>query len=168
MQRFKITDDSGFLAIVNSDRYKSFVHEDWDLYELMDHFIAEMNKGNLIIWATGSENQWNVDFLPGPSPHPAFREFTATIEVTTGRLYLSNYDDLTMAAQFADEKLPHPHQEVQYIELANGRYALTIRQLYDLEDVDFDAGNEPHFEIIAVPAGVSGTDPIEGIFWWEG
>lgn len=40
MKSFNITDDSGFLAIVNADRYKSFVNEDWELYELMDHFIA--------------------------------------------------------------------------------------------------------------------------------
>jgi hypothetical protein len=170
MISFKLTDDSGFLAIVNGDRYESFVHEDWDLYQLMDHFVAEMNKENLVIWATGLENEWTVVFLPGPSARPAFREFTATIEVTAGRLYLTNYEDLTMVAQFADEKLPRPHQEAQYLELPDGRYALTIRQLYDPAQIDPGAGlePEPHFEIIAVPAAISATDPIESIFWWEG
>ena len=168
MKSFKITDDSGFLAIVNADRYKSFVHEDWELHELMDHFIAEMNNDNLIIWATGLENYWAVDFLSAPSPKPAFRQLTKTIEVTGGRLYLTNYEDLTMVAQFADEKLPPSHQEDKYIDLPNGRYSLTIRQLYDPAHIDPDAPNATHFEIIAIPAAASPIDPIEKIFWWEG
>jgi hypothetical protein len=168
MKSFKITDDSGFLAIVNADRYKSFVHEDWELHELMDHFIAEMNNDNLIIWATGLENYWAVAFLTAPSPKPTFREFTKTIEVTAGRLYLTNYEDLTMVAQFADEKLPPTHQEDKYIDLPNGRYSLTIRQLYDPVHIDPDVPDAIHFEIIAIPAAASAIDPIEKIFWWEG
>jgi hypothetical protein len=167
MKRFKITDDSGFLAIINADRYKSFVNEDWELNELMDRFIAEMNQDNLIIWATGLENLWTVDVLPAPSGNPAFREFTKTIEVTAGRLYLTNYEDITMAAQFADEKLPSKHQQDKYIGLPNGRYSLTIRQLYDPAYIDPDVEIATHFEIIACPAADSISAPAKAIFWWK-
>ena len=51
-RRLKITDDSGFLAIINSESYKSFVDEDWELIQLMNHFITEMNNKNIIFWAT--------------------------------------------------------------------------------------------------------------------
>jgi hypothetical protein len=166
MKSFKITDDSGFLAVVNADRYRSFVHEDWGLYELMDHFVAEMNNDNLDMWATGLEGYWAVAFLSGPSSRPAFREFTKTIEVTAGRLHLTNYEDLTFAAQFPDEKLPPKHQEAQYFELPNGRYALTIRQMYDPADSSSSTSDEPHFELIASPGAASET--VENIFWWEG
>jgi hypothetical protein len=41
--RFKITDDSGFLAIVNPHKYNSFVDENWELPQLFNHFVNEMN-----------------------------------------------------------------------------------------------------------------------------
>lgn len=168
MKSFKITDDSDFLAIVNAHRYKSFVREDWDFYELMDHFVAEMNSDNLVIWATGLENSWSVAFLPGPSTRHAFREFTKTIEVTAGRLHLTNYEDLTLAAQFSDQNLPPKYGDAEYLELPNGRYALTIRQMYDPEQINPDVPDEPNFEIIAVPASEHPGEKTENIFWWEG
>ena len=47
---FKITDDSGFLAIVNADEFNSFVGEEWDLSQLVNRFVDEMNNNHLIIW----------------------------------------------------------------------------------------------------------------------
>ena len=55
-KELKISDDSGFLAIVNSDTYKSFVDEDWQLNQLMKHFVDEMNNMNIIFWATGNQS----------------------------------------------------------------------------------------------------------------
>jgi len=55
-KELKISDDSGFLAIVNSDTYKSFVDEDWQLNQLMKHFFDEMNNMNIIFWATGNQS----------------------------------------------------------------------------------------------------------------
>lgn len=60
--KLKITDDSGFIAIVNADKYNSFVDENWELPQLLNRFVDEMNKDALIIWATGSENKWIVEF----------------------------------------------------------------------------------------------------------
>jgi hypothetical protein len=59
----KITDDSGFIAIVDGHQYHSFVDEDWSFPDLMSHFAGEMNKENLIIWATGAENVWTGFFF---------------------------------------------------------------------------------------------------------
>ena len=101
-----ITDDSGFLAIANADRYNSFVDGQWNLSQLLTHFVDEMNNANLIIWRTGSENKWTIEFLDNPSNKKAFREFAKTIEVTHGQLFLTSYEDLTMAAQFSEEKIP--------------------------------------------------------------
>jgi len=55
-KELKISDDSGFLAIVNSDTYKSFVDEDWQLNQLMKHFFDEMSNMNIVFWATGSQS----------------------------------------------------------------------------------------------------------------
>jgi len=70
---FKITDDSGFLAIVNADRFDSFIDEQWELPQLLNRFIEEMNKRHLIIWGTGSENEWTVEFLDRSTNKNVFR-----------------------------------------------------------------------------------------------
>lgn len=163
MKRFEITDDSGFLAVVNVDRYKTFVTEDWELRELMDHFIAEMNNDNLVIWGTGYGNIWSVAVSFDPATQPAFRECTKTIEVTAGRLYLTNYESLTMVASFAHCSLPPKHQKDNYFELPNGLYKLTIRQFCDPKDLDAPA--DPGFEIIVDPA--IAPNRTEGVFWWK-
>ena len=95
-----ITDDSGFLAVANVDKYNSFVSEAWELPQLLGHFVDEMNENTVIVWATGFENEWTIDVLESPSDKKSYREFTQSIEVTNGKLFLTNYEDLTMAAQF--------------------------------------------------------------------
>jgi len=47
---FTITEDSGFLAIVNADKFNSFVSEEWELSQLLNRFVDEMNNNHLIIW----------------------------------------------------------------------------------------------------------------------
>ena len=146
-----ITDDSGFLAIVNSDKYQSFVDSDWELHQLFSRFVDEMNNGNLIIWATGYENEWTVIFLDKPSDHVAFREFSKSIHVTNGKLFLTNYEDLTIAAQFQEEKIPQEGNAELCINLGNGKYDFTIRQLFDPDDNDYVAQEKTNFEIIIQP-----------------
>jgi hypothetical protein len=46
----EVTDDSGFLALVDPDAYESFVAEDWSLEQLIEHFKGEMAQGRLLIW----------------------------------------------------------------------------------------------------------------------
>lgn len=160
-----ITDDSGFLAILNPDTYKSFVAEDWQLSQLMDHFVYEMNKRNLIFWATGAHGRWNVSFVDNCSNKIAFREFTATIHVTTGVLFLTNYDDLSLAAQFEDETLPSDHHADLKIKLENGFYNLNVRQLFDADNLDHEASEKLNFEIVIQKTNQE-TETIDKIQWW--
>jgi hypothetical protein len=163
--QLKITDDSGFLAIVNADKYQSFVDSDWGLHQLFNHFVDEMNNGNLIMWATGYENEWTVIFLDKPSDDVAFREFSKSIHVTNGKLFLTNYEDLTMAAQFQEEKIPQEGNAELCINLDDGKYDFTIRQLFDQSDHDYVAQEKINFEIIIQP-GTEKKDPkIDRVFW---
>ena len=152
MNTFKISDDYGFLAIVNAASYSGFVDRDWEADQLIDHFIEEMKKASLIVWATGLENRWAVDIGPTPSARAAFREFTRPIEVTDGRLYLTNYGDLTMAAQFEDVALPLEHHTDQVIPLDNGTYNVTVRQLFDPNHYEPGSQDDAGFEIVIAPA----------------
>ena len=163
---FRITDDSGFLAIVNADQYNSFVGKEWEFSQLLNRFIEEMNSDHLIIWATGLENEWTVSFLNKSADNAAFREFSKTITVTNGQLFLTNHEDLTMAAQFADEKIPASHNSDRFIELANGEYEITVRQLFDPTDYEHDEG-DMGFEIIVQKAILKDSHKVSRIFWME-
>lgn len=164
----KIYDEDGFIALVNAATYQSFVDEDWNLEQLMAHFATEMGQHHLVVWQTSNMGGgvWNVTFLDAPSTTHAYREFTDTITVTDGKLYLTDYTDLTMAAQFRDERIPSINNEELKVPLANGDYNITIRQMVDPDNVNADEFHAPHFEVVlqrraaAPPAGNSG-----GVHW---
>ena len=161
----EITDDSGFIGIVNADTYQSFVSEDWELAQLFNHFVNEMNKDHLILWSTGAENIWAVAFVDKPSHRKAFREFQKTIEVTDGKIFLTNYEDLTMAAQYSYQQIPAKHNADLHIQLDNGKYNLKIRQLFDPQDYDDDS--ELHFEIVIQLETNSSVQKVDKVMWWE-
>ncbi|NBA75142.1 hypothetical protein GOQ04_06265 [Emticicia sp. ODNR4P] len=163
--QIKISDDSGFLAIVNSESYQSFVDEDWQLTQLAEHFVNEMNNKSLVIWSTGLPSIWVVSFVDRPIHKNPFREITSTIAVTEGKLYLTNFEDLSMSAQFEEVKIPAPHHTDLAITLENGLYNLTIRQLFDPQAYTFDPDGEVGFEIV-VQKTLKETEKKEGIFWW--
>ena len=162
---FSITDDSGFLAIVNPDKYKSFVNEQWELPDLIERFVDQMNDETLIIWATGSENTWAISFVDKPSDKFAARKFDKTIEVTNGQLFLTNFEDLSVAAQFEREKVPSAHNSWQNITLDNGKYNLTIRQLFDPATNEYEVG-KINFEIVVQRALDGQNRKVDTVFWW--
>jgi hypothetical protein len=160
-----ITDDSGFLAIVNADKYNSFVSEDWQLSQLFNRFVDEMNNDNLILWSTGSENVWTVNFVSVPSDIKSFREFYKTLEVTNGKIFLTNYEDLTMAAQFHEEKIPAKHNSDLSIDLGNGKHEFLIRQLFDPEDNNYEPEGKVNFEIVVRTESSKKLHGIDKVFW---
>ena len=165
--KLTISDDSGFLAIVNPGKYNSFVDENWELPQLFNRFIEEMNNDNLIIRATGLENNWTVNFVAAPSDESSFREFSKTIKVTNNKLCLANYEDLTMTAQFRGETLPIKNHANLFIALDNGNYEFTIRQLFDPNNEEYIAGNKTNFEVVVQSITRSESNKVEGIFWWQ-
>jgi hypothetical protein len=165
--KLTISDDSGYLAIVNPGEYNSFVDENWKLQQLFNRFVEEMNNDNLIIWATGLENDWTVNFVAAPSDESSFREFSKTIKITNNKLYLANYEDLTMTAQFPDESLPAKHHANLFVALDNGEYEFTIRQLFDPNDKEYVADNKINFEVVVQLMRESKSRKVERIFWWQ-
>jgi hypothetical protein len=158
-----ITDDSGFLAIVNADNYKSFVDHDWEYGQLIKHFVDQMNNNSLIIWATCLEGERTIHFTDKQSNEKSFRQFSKFINVTSGQLWLINYEDLTVAAQFEDEKIPLNHNKNLFIQLDNGIYNVTIKQFFD-PNHDGQLGNT-HFEAVLEKADVANESPIDKVFW---
>src|SRR5262249_59089659 len=58
---FKITDDSGFLAIIDPDAYKGFVDAAWTEETIQEHFRQQMCERHLLAWGTGMEHLWRID-----------------------------------------------------------------------------------------------------------
>jgi hypothetical protein len=127
--RFKITDDSGFLAIIDPDAYRGFVSADWTLEAIQQQFIQEMRERHLLIWRTGLEHFWSVRVSFRPIRARGFREVTGSIAASQGRLLLTNYEGLTMAAQFPDVTLPEAHEREQVLSVPPGLYDCRIIQL---------------------------------------
>ncbi|MCP3933035.1 MAG: hypothetical protein GY705_28525 [Bacteroidetes bacterium] len=91
MKTLEISDDSGFIGIANYDKYKSYLKPNWDFDMIKEKIISEMNSHNLLFWGTGMENRWRVKIDKKPSTKEAFREDKGVIEITNGKLYLTNY-----------------------------------------------------------------------------
>ena len=169
--KLKITDDDGFIALVNSATYQSFVDEDWQFDQLISHFVNQMNERNLIIWQTNDNGggDWLVSFQEQQSTNRAFREFSQLINVTDGALYLTNYSDLTTAAQFYDSTIPAVHNADLKIELENGVYKFSVRQVVNPHDLDQDFetdGDESiSFEIVIEPGTGFLTERIDNVHW---
>lgn len=144
MKIFEISDDSGFMGIANYDTYKSFLNRDWDFNMIKEKIIDEMNLHHLLFWGTGTGNIWKVKIDSTLSNNNFYREERAVIEVTNGKLHLTNYEALTMAAQFEHVKLPQKHHEHLHIDLENGKYMVRFRQMENPEthqsesDYDFE------------------------------
>jgi hypothetical protein len=163
---FDFLDEDGFISIVNVDKYKGFVDSDWQLDQLFQHFVDQMNNNSLIIWKTNEDggNEWNIKILNQPSEKKEFRCFSFPIIVTNGCLYLVPYNDLTMVAQFENETVPSKHNLHLKVNIANGFYNVIVRQMFDPNDFKYEV-EASHFEIIFNVGDVS-NQKTSKIFWW--
>jgi hypothetical protein len=150
VRHFNIVDDSGFLALIDPDAYRSFVAEDWTYPEIMQHFTQEMQERHALIWRTESENMWRVLVQFHPATGVGAPEFVGPIGATHGRLLLTSYESLTMAAQFADVTLPEPHEQDQLIMLAPSMYRCRIMRTGVAAE---DESEQAHWIIEMLPDG---------------
>lgn len=162
----EMTDDSGFLGLVDPHAYTSFVGEDWTLETLFEHIEAEMRRRSILLWGTGGEEQWRIDLSDSPvDPQlPIYRRITGPITVTRGELIVVNLDTITMAAQYADSAVDEDKDIYgSRIELPNGDYTCTVSQLTDPEDDRaHDGGPDFHLQLLA-----GRTSPWSEVPWSE-
>ena len=160
----EVTDDSGFLAIIDPDAYAGFVQADWTLDILQEHFKREMQNRHLLIWGTGLEHVWRIAVSLAPLTTTGFREVSGSISCSNGRLLLTNYESLTMAAQFADTRLPQRHEQDQIIQLPPGLYDCRIVQLSDPESsTPFEEDTNFVYEITQT---TTARETWSEIPWW--
>lgn len=162
---FEVTDESGFLALIVPATYETFVSEDWTLDQIMAHFKTQMMRRSLVIWGTGIDGCWKVDVRQTTTNVKGFRAFCGSLQVNGGKLLVTNYESLTMAAQFDDVTLPEKHQENLLVAVPDGDYTCRIIQMFNPEQEDSAADDEPDFIIELLMA--KKTFPLENIPWYK-
>ena len=163
----EVTDDSGFLALVVPAAYKTFVAEKWTFGQIMAHFQAQMARRSLLIWGTGLEGFWKVDVTLKKAKVKGFREVTGPLEVAGGCLLVTNYESLTMAAQFKDVTLPEKHQRDLLVSLPDGDYTCRIIQMFDPEQEETAGDDSPDFVIEVQKAATRKVAAWESIPWFK-
>ena len=161
--RLEVTDDSGFLALIDPDGYSGFVGAGWDAGQMLDRFSREMAARHLLIWGTGQEGGWTVSVSFAMSQLTGLREVRGSIVSTKGRLCVTNYESLTMAAQFSDVTLPERHQAGLVVTVAPGSYLCRIVQL-SMVASGWDRAVPPDFLVELRPEPV--LEPVWGKIPW--
>jgi len=161
--------DTNFIGVANAKEYHSFVDEDWELDQLLNHFGSEMKKGNVLVCQMteeGIERSWNVEVKIGTESDIGtyFRKATGYINVTNNQLYLVDYDCLTMAAQFEDHSVPDENCSKYRIDIKNGVYKLDFIQFYNV-DKDEYTGNDGTNLLLNFTEIVHVEETVDEVFW---
>ncbi|MCE7991345.1 MAG: hypothetical protein HEP71_05165 [Roseivirga sp.] len=165
--RLEISDESGFIGIINGDLYQGFVNEDWELDDVLEKFRTQTNRGHCAIWSTGEPYDMAVQLLESLSDQKAVREATINIQITDESLWLANYTDLTMAAQFEDEPIPSKMNSHLRIALDNGNYEVHIRQMTEPKAYEWKEAPEYHFELVFERQEAFEKNQFENVLWWD-
>lgn len=139
-------DEDGFVCVVAPDAYSGYVDEDWALDQLLARFIEQMNQGSLFVAYPGPDNA--DDDLAFCKKEPAerfFREATGIVRVGEAGLWLTNYTQLTMAAQFRDSQPVAKFSRRLPVE--PGTYRITLIE---------ESTNPSKFQLSVTPA-ITGT-----------
>jgi len=142
-----LPDDSGLMAVVDPDAYPSFVRKRWDYDELVAHFVRAMSNRQLLIWATGSENRWNVEIGVALVKRTGFRSIEGGIAATRGRLHVLSYDSLTMAASYSNVTLPENIYRENVLAVTPGTYVCRVVQIVEPESDEAEDESAIHFAI---------------------
>jgi len=168
-KEFEISDDAGFLGLVNTDKYLSFIDEDWEFEQVKKRIISESNNGHLLFWGTEIPNTWVVRICDKPVAEKEIKSFEGKIKVSNSTLHLINYESITIVAQFEEDQLPEEHLADLHVNLDNGIYDVTIRQLLDPEEDIIDEDSVA-FEVVLQKSDAKNNEKLNSfdeLIWSE-
>ena len=143
-QQIQMIDDSGLLAIVDTQAYPSFIAEDWTYEQILEHFSQQMAAKTILVWDCGDGgDDYLAEVRSAITNDRGFREAFGVIEAAGTRLHIASYTALTMAAQFDDEKLPSRNEINAAIDVQPGTYRVRLVQCYD--PAEFTERQRPNF-----------------------
>jgi hypothetical protein len=154
------------MGLLDPLAYEGFVNPDWDLGEVLERIQREMARRHLLFWGTGGEGYWNVEVTLEQSPADGARQVAGGIVCSAGQLCLVNYEDLTMAAQFPDVRLPQEHQKDLVFDVPAGSYTCRVLRLHVASTGD--RPGPPKTDILVeLTASAAMPDPWDKIPWCD-
>lgn len=151
-------DENGFICLVAAGVYEGFVGTDWQLDELLTRFAEQLSRGALFVAYAGPDAAGEeLRIVAEGSLQRAERETEGVIDATNG-VWVTDYTQLTMAAQFDDER-PEPDDPESRLSIPAGRYRISLRE--------FASDDGPVFELAVSPAGVNDTFAHAVVPWFE-
>lgn len=163
---FVLPSDYGCIALVNPKTYATFVSEYWQLEQLLDHFISEINQYHMVAWGCVQGN-WKLEIHDQLADISGYQEISGTI-YSSGTLLLANYDSLTYVAQFIDERLPVRDMENYRISVDPAKYRCRVIQLFNPQQAESEEvfyQESPHF-IIEIIEDETTVEPWSKIPWF--
>jgi hypothetical protein len=168
-EKLKIIADGSVVAIADAKKYNETLNNQtkWTWKQLNDFFL-KTNRDHLIVFQTAREDEWIFEFLINQKTNEtAFRQFEQSIEVSDENLYLVNWTDLTSSLQFENTKLPDKINEDLKIKIPNGFYKVTVKQLFDHDDDDYDSENKVSYVVELMSEPNNPSMHSEKIIWTE-
>ncbi|OYD61034.1 hypothetical protein BDB13_5962 [Rhodococcus sp. OK302] len=156
--RITSVDEDGFICLVAAGHYDGFVGTDWELDELLTRFAEQMSRGALFVAYAGPDAAGGeLRIVAEGSSQRAEREAAGVIDAADG-VWLTDYTQLTMGAQFDDER-PETDDPDSRLSVPAGRYRILLRE--------FASDDGPVFELVVSPAGVDDTVAHAEVPWFE-
>lgn len=163
--------DTNFIALVNPNKYKTFVNEDWHLNMIKEHFINETKENNILMCQMtneGVEGDWRIKVNFGESTclGDYFRKESGYINVDNKELCFVEYTCLTMAAQFEDEIVPDTYCDKFRFNIENGLYKVDVIQYYDIDNDKHYGRNDIDIEFKFTKV-LKCEEMEHKVFWWN-
>ncbi|NKS56246.1 hypothetical protein GS504_01280 [Rhodococcus hoagii] len=151
-------DEDGFVCLVAAGAYDGFVGTDWELDELLKRFAEQMSRGALFVAYAGPDAaDGELRIVAEASSQRATRETAGVIDAADD-VWLTDYAQLTMAAQFDDER-PQSDDPESRLPVPAGRYRILLREIASNDD--------PVFELVVSPASVDDAVAHAAVPWFE-
>ncbi|RQQ22481.1 SMI1/KNR4 family protein [Burkholderia stagnalis] len=156
-------DADGFVALVCPDMYSGYVAEDWTLDQVLARFTEQMNRASLFVAYPGADfSDQDLRIADAPLPTTALREVSGVVHVGEQGLWLTDYTQLTMAAQFREELPVRSHHA--RLPVGSGPHRITLRQFA----LSVGSASSPSIELIvtSVP-GNQNTAHFGSVPWFR-
>jgi len=156
-------DEDGFVCLVCPDTYRGYVSDDWTLDQLLERFTEQMNRGTCFVAYPGPElTNVPLRIAAQKSETTCIREVSVSIRAGKGGLWLTDYTQMTMAAQFSDEK--PVDRSGALLPVPPGSFRLTLRQFANTRKDNLN----PALELVIEPEeGKAPKTEFTGVPWFD-
>ncbi|KXO88027.1 hypothetical protein AXK56_11615 [Tsukamurella pulmonis] len=148
-------DDDGFVLLITPDSYDSYIDRNWTLEQITTRFTEQMTARSMFAAYVGQDAALHqLTYGPPALSAVVAREASSVVDVAEGGLWLTDYTQITMAAQFEDEQPIGTYST--RLPVDPGRYEVRLHQL--------DTGA---LHLTVVPSAVTAHIAQHSVPWFD-